>query len=149
MTVIDMTDHEHCLRAKRCWQASVPCPSLNAERRTNDDGEPISAMTQCGVCGRWWDDAIPTSLTPVPAGRCPFEYEHGTPPEGTRMVRVVEQAASVVNYIYDVPVPVDVDTQDYSIIEELLDREAHLIDKMTLRVNREIIGTRVDGQEEE
>jgi hypothetical protein len=84
-SVIDMTDHEHCLDKGECWRVHVPgsdeganehCPSLSAERRTDDDGKPISAMTQCGVCLRWWDDAIVTSMTPVPAGRCPFEYDH-------------------------------------------------------------------------
>jgi hypothetical protein len=30
----------------------------------------------CGTCGRSWDDTISTSMTPVPSGRCPFEYEH-------------------------------------------------------------------------
>lgn len=30
----------------------------------------------CGECGRSWDDAIATSYTPVPAGRCPFEAFH-------------------------------------------------------------------------
>lgn len=33
-------------------------------------------VMQCGECGRAWDDTISTSLTPVPAGRCPFEYFH-------------------------------------------------------------------------
>ncbi len=39
---------------------------------------PFSAdtVTECGTCGRMWDDAISTSVTPVPAGRCPFEYDH-------------------------------------------------------------------------
>jgi hypothetical protein len=32
--------------------------------------------TVCGTCNRAWDDSISTSLTPTPAGRCPFEYEH-------------------------------------------------------------------------
>lgn len=32
--------------------------------------------TVCGTCGRGWDDAVSTALTPVPAARCPFEYEH-------------------------------------------------------------------------
>ena len=32
--------------------------------------------TVCGTCGRAWDDSISTSVTPTPAGRCPFEYEH-------------------------------------------------------------------------
>lgn len=31
---------------------------------------------QCGTCGLAWDDAIVTSMTPVPSGRCPFEYFH-------------------------------------------------------------------------
>lgn len=87
--VIDMTDHEHCLDKGECWRVHVPgtratsrtavnasCPSLTAKRRTDSDGRPISAMTQCGTCYRWWDDAIITSMTPVPAGRCPFEYDH-------------------------------------------------------------------------
>lgn len=30
----------------------------------------------CGTCGRTWDDAVPTGLTPTPSGRCPFEYMH-------------------------------------------------------------------------
>lgn len=32
--------------------------------------------TVCGNCGRGWDDSVATSWTPVPSGRCPFEYEH-------------------------------------------------------------------------
>lgn len=32
--------------------------------------------TVCGYCRRGWDDTISTSLTPVPSGRCPFEYDH-------------------------------------------------------------------------
>ena len=32
--------------------------------------------TVCGTCGRGWDDSISTSVTPTPAARCPFEYEH-------------------------------------------------------------------------
>lgn len=30
----------------------------------------------CGTCGLSWDDAIPTSMTPAPAARCPFEAFH-------------------------------------------------------------------------
>ena len=30
----------------------------------------------CGTCGRSWDDAVVTSLTPAPAARCPFEDYH-------------------------------------------------------------------------
>lgn len=39
------------------------------------DEQAKDKMT-CGVCGRSWDDAIPTSWTPTPSGRCPFEYYH-------------------------------------------------------------------------
>lgn len=45
--------------------------------------QPIAAgtkaaqdATQCGVCLRYWDDTISTSLTPTPSGRCPFEPFH-------------------------------------------------------------------------
>jgi len=48
----------------------------DAQRRYDDDGRPISDMVTCGHCGRTWDDALITSRTPVPAGRCPFEDLH-------------------------------------------------------------------------
>ncbi len=43
--------------------------------RSNDAEADTDWMT-CGTCGRTWNDAHGTELTPVPAGRCPFEYEH-------------------------------------------------------------------------
>lgn len=33
-------------------------------------------LVTCGECGRSWDDAVPTSWTPAPSARCPFEYFH-------------------------------------------------------------------------
>jgi len=39
-------------------------------------GEKAQDPVTCGACGRTWDDAIPTSWTPAPSGRCPFEYFH-------------------------------------------------------------------------
>ncbi len=33
-------------------------------------------LVTCGHCGRSWDDAIPTSYTPAPSARCPFESWH-------------------------------------------------------------------------
>lgn len=38
-------------------------------------GHKPSYMT-CGTCGRTWDDALVSGMTPVPSGRCPFEYDH-------------------------------------------------------------------------
>lgn len=34
------------------------------------------ALAQCGTCSRMWNDAESTSMTPAPAGRCPFENFH-------------------------------------------------------------------------
>jgi hypothetical protein len=40
--------------------------------------DPADVAT-CGHCGRSWNDAASTSVTPAPSGRCPFEYEHTYP----------------------------------------------------------------------
>lgn len=42
-------------------------------RPTTDVGPGIAT---CGYCGLSWDDTISTGWTPVPSGRCPFEYFH-------------------------------------------------------------------------
>jgi hypothetical protein len=36
----------------------------------------VEARTTCGTCGLSWDDDRPTSYTPAPSGRCPFEAFH-------------------------------------------------------------------------
>lgn len=33
-------------------------------------------VAECGGCGRMWDDAVVTGVTPTPSARCPFEYDH-------------------------------------------------------------------------
>lgn len=38
--------------------------------------DPAQCRATCGTCGRCWDDAIVTSMTPAPSGRCPFEAFH-------------------------------------------------------------------------
>lgn len=43
----------------------------------NDKSDwPSPDVATCGTCGRSWDDAIVTSVTPAPAARCIWEYEH-------------------------------------------------------------------------
>lgn len=37
---------------------------------------PGADIVTCGECRRSWDDSLPTSVTPAPAARCPFEYDH-------------------------------------------------------------------------
>ncbi len=39
-------------------------------------GQPAKDPVTCGHCNLTWDDAIPTSMTPAPAARCPFETFH-------------------------------------------------------------------------
>jgi hypothetical protein len=51
-------------------------PVPGAEPRFDDEGHEIVDVATCGVCGRSWNDAAVSSVTPVPSGRCPFEYEH-------------------------------------------------------------------------
>jgi hypothetical protein len=39
-------------------------------------GDKAEDRATCGQCGLSWDDAIPTSYTPAPSARCPFEAFH-------------------------------------------------------------------------
>ena len=45
---------------------------------TQDDGNGgvLVETATCGECGMSWNDALITSYTPAPSGRCPFEYVH-------------------------------------------------------------------------
>lgn len=45
----------------------------NGTQARDGDGNPRHDYATCGECGRTWDDALITSLTPAPAGRCPFD----------------------------------------------------------------------------
>lgn len=38
--------------------------------------KPHAGIATCGACGRSWNDARVTGITPAPAARCPFEYSH-------------------------------------------------------------------------
>jgi hypothetical protein len=44
--------------------------------RTQRQKDKAKYLMTCCTCGRSWDNAIITGLTPVPAARCPFEYFH-------------------------------------------------------------------------
>jgi len=50
----------------------IPSAELAAYVRTMGKVD----IATCGTCGRSWDDAIVTSMTPAPSARCPFEYFH-------------------------------------------------------------------------
>jgi hypothetical protein len=57
-------------------QMSVDEILANATPVYDADGKEIVTMAECGYCGRTWNDAAISSLTPTPAARCPYEYEH-------------------------------------------------------------------------
>ena len=46
-----------------------------------DEGAHNPDTATCGNCGLSWDDSISTEYTPVPGGRCPFEYFHTKDPD--------------------------------------------------------------------
>lgn len=54
-------------------------PVPGATVRKDEDGNDIVDVMTCGHCGRSWNDAAISGVTPVPSGRCPFEYEHEYP----------------------------------------------------------------------
>lgn len=45
----------------------------------DDDGRPVIDVATCGACGFQWNDALITSVTPAPSGRCPNERAHVDP----------------------------------------------------------------------
>ena len=51
------------------YPVKVLKPGTEAYRNAKD-------LTTCGTCGRSWDDAVITGMTPAPSARCPFEYYH-------------------------------------------------------------------------
>jgi len=55
----------------------------------DEDDETAADPMSCGTCGLTWDDAVITSMTPVPSARCPVESFHvatetltNNPPQG-------------------------------------------------------------------
>lgn len=51
-------------------------PIAGATPTYDDDGNERVVVATCGECGRSWNDAAISSVTPAPSARCPFEYEH-------------------------------------------------------------------------
>lgn len=66
---------------ERCTCCGEPDPDQQGTVYVHANGveelDPADdRATVCGTCGRAWNDSVSTAVTPVPAGRCPFEYEH-------------------------------------------------------------------------
>lgn len=54
-------------------------PVPGATPTYDDDGNEVVEVVTCGTCGRSWNDAAVSDVTPAPSARCPFEYEHEFP----------------------------------------------------------------------
>lgn len=64
----------------------IECKGNGAPASSDDD------MATCGTCGLTWNDVIPSSLTPAPSGRCPFEYIHEEMEELAALKALAEEA---------------------------------------------------------
>jgi hypothetical protein len=53
-----------------------PLPYRIPDVYDRDTGRYTVQVALCFECKRYWNDAEPTSMTPTPAGRCPFEPFH-------------------------------------------------------------------------
>jgi hypothetical protein len=88
----------------------------------------VREMATCGTCGRSWDDGKSTELTPVPSGRCPFEYAHAPEPKAkpARAARPPQSTADALLLVPLVDLRTRVDAMDAQ-QREAAEREcAHL-----------------------
>lgn len=69
-------DAEHWRLVEDLIEQLTPDFQRDSEPRWTDDRVVKLDVMTCGTCGRSWDDALGSHLTPVPSGRCPFEYDH-------------------------------------------------------------------------
>ena len=60
--------------------------------------QPAEDRATCGTCGLSWDDAIPTSMTPAPAARCPFEEFHDYANEDSAPARTRKAGRILCDY---------------------------------------------------
>lgn len=60
----------------RLVPASHPVQPVEFMSAEYHNARARDALAQCGTCHRMWDDGEPTSYTPAPGGRCPFEAFH-------------------------------------------------------------------------
>jgi hypothetical protein len=64
---------------KRIPKSELISIENGAKPQFDEGGNVIVQTATCGVCGRSWNDALITGVTPVPSGRCPYEAYHPEP----------------------------------------------------------------------
>jgi hypothetical protein len=57
-------------------EGMAPLPIVPASWPVQPCAPDAPGAATCGACGRSWDDVTPTSMTPAPSARCPFEPFH-------------------------------------------------------------------------
>lgn len=72
------TDRAHADLSREAVEAALLTEPEGSDylRITAAAVEDMTRPMWCPTCRTNWDDAVSTSLTPTPAGRCPFEYQH-------------------------------------------------------------------------
>lgn len=108
----------------------VDVPADHPVQPLDDDDRP-PGRTTCGTCGRSWDDGKSTSITPAPAARCPFEYEHLDADDQARLEALegieTDLGGSLAAYADDQPQAIAED--DFAHYAEELAEEIGAIDR--------------------
>jgi len=69
------------------WTGTLAPWGEEGRLQYDEMGRPVVEIMTDGECGRSWNDKLITSRTPVPAARCPFEYDHDGTDEGDELYR--------------------------------------------------------------
>lgn len=79
---------EDIIREHEISEANGATPQLDENGAVKED------IATCGNCGLSWNDALISSMTPTPSGRCPYEYIHPEIKELKRLKRGMTAGAS-------------------------------------------------------
>lgn len=95
----------------------------------------MAEMMTCGTCLRTWDDSVITGVTPVPAGRCPFEYEHMAPEAHAFLKEQLGDMydASMTHYPYSLPMAAVSFTTEGQLRRAVMASGSHFFDRATMR----------------
>lgn len=61
-----------------------------AEAQRDENDKVKEDIATCGTCGKSWNDALISSRTPAPSGRCPYEHIHEELAELTKLESLLD-----------------------------------------------------------
>lgn len=82
------TREERIAELKALVRSELISEENGAEPQLDEYGKTKEDIATCGTCGMSWNDALITSRTPAPSGRCPYEYIH---PEIVELKKLLTQ----------------------------------------------------------